>query len=118
MSERTAVYAMTEDVSEGVERDRICVETVHALRELACDLEARGVASLYLFGSVARGESRMTSDVDLFIDPARSGFSLLDLADTATFIAERLGRRVDLATRDMLHPALKFEIEASAVRIF
>lgn len=89
-----------------------------ALREMAEDLRAMGVASLFLFGSVARAEGRGTSDVDLFIDPVRSDFSLLDLAGAQALLAERLGRDVDLATRDALHPALRAGIEASAVRVF
>jgi prevent-host-death family protein len=89
-----------------------------ALRDLEPDLRAKGVAALFLFGSIARGEGRPASDVDLFVDPARSGFSLLDLAGLQAFLAERLGRDVDLATRDSLHPALRSGIEASALRVF
>ncbi len=88
------------------------------LRAISDDLRATGVAALFLFGSVARGEARRTSDVDLFIDPVRPGFSLLDLADLQALLSERLGREVDVTTRESLHPALRSEIEASAVRVF
>ena len=39
---------------------------VTTLRRHAQELRAEGVAALYLFGSAARGEAQVASDVDLF----------------------------------------------------
>jgi Nucleotidyltransferase domain len=43
-------------------------------------LRAKGVAALYVFGSVARGEAGAGSDVDFFIDlEPDARFSIIDL---------------------------------------
>jgi uncharacterized protein len=74
---------------------------------------------LYLFGSTARGNRRSGSDIDLFVDYDRQQkFSLVDLVDLKLFLEDKLGIEVDLTTRDSLHPLLRDEIEASAVRVF
>src|SRR4051794_20236965 len=55
-----------------------------------------GVSALFVFGSVARGESTPSSDIDLLYDlrpGARLGWEIEDLADA---LAEIFGRPVDL----------------------
>jgi hypothetical protein len=74
---------------------------------------------LWLFGSTARDEARVDSDVDLFLDyDPQAKFSLVDLAGIEQFLGERLGVTVDLTTRDSLHPRLRAEIERSAAQVF
>ena len=75
---------------------------------------------MFLFGSVARGEQTETSDVDLFVEQAEPmKFGLLALIGVQHYVEDMLaGSKVDLTTRDSLHPMLKERIEASAVRIF
>ncbi len=80
----------------------------------AGELRAAGVASLYLFGSTARGES----DVDLFFDYDDPKFSLVELVRVKDRLSAILGVEADVMTRDSLHPMLKTRIEASAVRVF
>ena len=78
----------------------------------------RHAAALYLFGSTARNQATPTSDIDIFIDrdPAkRCGF--IELLDMEELLKETLGAKVDLATRTSLHPALRDEIERTAIRI-
>ena len=93
-----------------------------ALAEIAMNAEAlraRGVEAAYLFGSTARGEARTDSDVDVFIDVAPDArFSLLDLASVHRLLNETIGRKVDVTTRESLHPKLRGEIERDAVRVF
>ena len=82
-------------------------------------VQARGATSLYLFGSCARNEAKPDSDIDLFVDydPARR-FSLVDLAAVQSLLEDRLTAKIDLTTRDSLHPLLRDGIERSAVRVF
>lgn len=75
-----------------------------------------GVASLAVFGSMARGDDREGSDVDvlvMFKGPAtfRGHMGLkLDLE-------EMFGRPVDLLTPRCLRPGMQTEIEKEAVRV-
>jgi hypothetical protein len=82
------------------------------------ELKSAGVASMFLFGSTARGEARPDSDVDLFIDYADPRFSLVELVRLKRRIEEFLGVTADVMTRDSLHPMLRQRIEASAIRVF
>ncbi len=65
-----------------------------------------GVASLRVFGSVARGEARRDSDVDLLVAYRRSS----DIFTRAHFRRELehlLRRKVDLVTEETLHWAVR-----------
>jgi uncharacterized protein len=94
-------------------------EAIARLKDCAAAVQERGATSLYLFGSSARDEAGPQSDLDLFIDydPARR-FSLVDLAAIQNLLEERLATKVDVTTRDSLHPRLRDTITRSAVRVF
>jgi predicted nucleotidyltransferase len=94
-------------------------EVVAKLREHAPELRTRGVRHLYVFGSVARGDAKIDSDVDLAIDvDPRSDFSVITLGSVAADVEEWLERGVDLGERSMLRPRLRAEFERDAVRVF
>ena len=88
------------------------------LRDHEAELNALGVARLFLFGSVARREARPDSDVDIFFDTENPRFSLIELVDVQQQVSGILGTRSDVMTRDSLHPMLRPRIEAEAVRVF
>jgi predicted nucleotidyltransferase len=94
-------------------------EVVARLREHAPELRTRGVRHLYVFGSVARGDAQVDSDVDLVVDvdPA-SSFSLITLGSVAADVEEWLNRGVDLGERSMLRPSARADFERDAVRVF
>lgn len=62
-----------------------------------------GAHNVRLFGSAARGDSSVTSDIDFFVDlePDRT---LMDLGGLLMDLQELLHRRVDVATEAMLRP--------------
>ncbi len=94
-------------------------EAIAKLTQHVDAVKARGATSLYLFGSAARGEARLGSDLDLFIDyDPNLKFSLVDLVGIKLFLEDALGVEVDVTTRDSLHPMLRQDIERSAVRVF
>jgi len=94
-------------------------EALRALRAHAEELRGQGVVRLDLFGSVARGEARPGSDVDVMvvIDDDRK-FSLIDMAGLRLRLCDILGREVEIAERDHLKPYLRENILAEAVRVF
>ena len=94
-------------------------EVAAMLKALERELRHRGIASLALFGSVVRGESRPDSDVDVLIDldPAKA-FDLLDLVGVQNLIADELGRPVDVVERRSLKPAVRESILSEAETVF
>jgi predicted nucleotidyltransferase len=94
-------------------------DAIAALREHASAVKALGATGLYMFGSTARDDAGLESDLDLFIDYDRgSRFSLVELIGIKQLLERRLGVQVDVTTRDSLDPLLKGGIEASAQRVF
>lgn len=67
------------------------------------------VSRIGVFGSFARGEATETSDIDILVefDRAVGLFHFIDLQD---HLGRILGRRIDLATPDALHPVIKDQI--------
>ncbi len=93
-------------------------EAISTLRAHADELRAVGVDRLFLFGSVARNEAGSTSDVDLFFETDNPRFSLIDLVDAQERIGEILAAPSDVMTAASLHPMLRPQIEAEALRVF
>lgn len=62
-----------------------------------------------LFGSSARGETTLTSDIDLFIKLSKPK-SLLSIVKLERNLSEALGRKVDLLTEAAISPYLKERI--------
>ncbi len=76
--------------------------------------EQYGVRNIRVFGSVARGEERRESDVDLLID-LRPGRSLLDLIGFEQELEAALGCEVDIVTEGGISPYLEARILAEAL---
>jgi len=69
-------------------------------------LEDNDVAYAGVFGSVARGEDRPGSDVDILIK-FEEPKSLLDIVRLERELSETLGREVDLVTEASLSPYIR-----------
>ncbi len=67
-----------------------------------------------VFGSVARGDNKENSDLDLLIKP-QPGCSLFDLGGLLEDLEELLGCRVDLVTDDGLKPRLRERVLKEAI---
>lgn len=76
----------------------------------------RGVRNIRVFGSVARGDERENSDVDLLVElePSRS---LFDLGGFLMDVQDLLGRKVDVATDDALPRKLRDRILREAIAL-
>lgn len=88
--------------------------TIEGHRDEILQIAARhGARNVRVFGSVARGEDRTDSDVDLLVEMADDR-SLLDLVGLEQDLEELLGRNVDVLTDAAIHPALRPRITAEA----
>ncbi len=102
-------------------RDRVDTrgEALDRLRAHAPAIVALGATALFLFGSAARDELTPESDIDLFIDyDPNSTFGFVELFRLRDVFEEMLGRKVDLTSRDGLHPRLRARIERSSMKVF
>jgi predicted nucleotidyltransferase len=87
------------------------------LRRKADHLRTRGIASLSVFGSVARGDAQLGSDIDLLVDlDPTMPLSLVGLASLRAELSELLAAPVDLVEREALRPAVRQTAEREAVK--
>ena len=94
-------------------------ELLSKLAALQPSLRERGITSVSLFGSRARGTAAATSDIDLLVQiAARKRFSLVDLASVKNFLEEQLGHPVDVVTKEGLDPHIRDRILGEARRVF
>lgn len=75
-----------------------------------------GARKIRVFGSVARGETRPDSDLDLLVE-FEPGRSLLDHAALVIELESFLGRKVEVASEHGLRPAIRERVLAEAVAI-
>jgi uncharacterized protein len=85
-------------------------------RRLLDAANKHGVSKLRVFGSLARGEAKASSDIDLLVD-LKPGRTLIDLAAFRREAAEILNMPVDVATVDMLKKRIRDEVLHEALPI-
>jgi hypothetical protein len=97
------------------ERERV----IRTIRAHEAELRALGVTKLWLFGSVARGDARADSDVDVLIDIVSGRrFSLLDLAGVRLELCDLLGREAGVVIRADLRPRFRDTIADDLIEVF
>jgi hypothetical protein len=74
----------------------------------------RGARNVRLFGSVARGEADVQSDVDILVD-MEPGRSLLDLGGLWWELNELLGVKVDVVTANGLRERIRERVLSEAI---
>src|SRR4051812_42882915 len=94
-------------------------DAIAVLRRSESALRARGVRRAALFGSVARGENRPDSDIDIMIevDPDAS-ISVYDYVALKEYIASLFDGPVDVVSREALKPYVRPAATADAVYAF
>lgn len=75
-----------------------------------------GARNVRLFGSVARGEARSTSDVDLLVE-METGKSLFDIARMTVDLEDLLHFEVDIVEQNSLHWYIRDRIMEEAVAL-
>jgi uncharacterized protein len=73
-----------------------------------------GAYNIRVFGSVARGEARPDSDIDLLIEKGPTTSSWFP-AGLVLELEEMLGRRVEIVTETALNPDLRERVHREAI---
>lgn len=94
-----------------MERDQVLA----LLKSRRRQLKKYGIHSLSVFGSVARGEARKNSDVDILVDFEKP-VGLFEYARLKMYLEGVLGREVDLVTPEALRKELREDILREAIR--
>jgi len=78
------------------------------IRSMEKELRSKGVTSLSIFGSVARGDTTPQSDIDVLIevDP-KSEFDLIELVWLHDRLSDQLGRPVDVIMADAIRSDMR-----------
>ena len=98
-------------------------DVLSVLRTHEIELRAAGVRSISLFGSLARGQARDDSDIDVAVDLDRkrleSGFAYFQtVADLQSRLAVLLGRPVDVVVEPVLRKSLREALEQDRLVAF
>jgi predicted nucleotidyltransferase len=94
-------------------------EALETLRRSEQARRARGVRRAALFGSIARGENRPGSDIDIMIeiDP-EAHITVFDYVGLKEYIAGLFDGPVDVGSRDSLKPYVRPTATADAIYAF
>lgn len=83
-------------------------------QEILTLAEKYGARNVRLFGSVARGEARLDSDVDFLVE-LETGRSLFDLGGFLSELRALLGVEVDVVTENGLRSRIRERVLKEAV---
>jgi predicted nucleotidyltransferase len=94
-------------------------EAIAILVQHRANLQTRGVRHAAVFGSVARGEARADSDVDILIelDPSAE-LDVFGYVGLRRHIAELFTGPVDVVDREALKPHVRPPAERDAIHAF
>lgn len=93
----------------------LLASALEAIRKRRPALRVRGIELIGVIGSVARGEERPDSDVDVAYDVVGRS-SLLAIARALLDLEADLGRRVDMVDISQAEPELRRDFERDLVR--
>ncbi|MEI9899202.1 MAG: nucleotidyltransferase family protein [Hyphomicrobium sp.] len=94
-------------------------DALETLKRSEAALRARGVRRAAVFGSVARGDNRPDSDIDIMveIDP-EAHITVFDYVDLKEYIASLFDGPVDVVNRESLKPYVRPAATADAQYAF
>ena len=97
--------------------DLTVADTIREMREVIVRIAAKhGATQVRLIGSVARGDARCDSDVDLLVTWSE-GTSLLDHAALMLDLEGLLGWKVDIASDGWLKASIRESVYRDAIAL-
>jgi predicted nucleotidyltransferase len=94
-------------------------DALATLRRYEADLRARGIRHAAVFGSVARGENRPDSDLDIIIDiEPDARITVFDYVGLKEYVAGLFEGPVDVVSREALKPHIRSVATTSAIYAF
>lgn len=92
---------------------------IDTLRRSQQALHARGVTHAAVFGSVARGDNRSGSDIDIMIEvDTNARMTVFDYVDLKDYIAGLFDEPVDVVNREGFKPHIRSLALADAIHAF
>ncbi len=96
-----------------------CDDIIKRLKGCEAELRAQGVAHAALFGSMARGEQRPDSDIDIMIEIAPDvRMGVFEYVGIINYLEDLFPVRVDVANRSQLKPFVRPSAERDAIYAF
>jgi uncharacterized protein len=106
-------------MSEVRHRPRAGVGIIATLRAHQAELRRRGVRHTGLFGSLARGEGKGTSDIDILIEIDRQApLGRFEYVGITQYPTDPFSVRVDITNRSSLKPLVRPTIERDTLYAF
>lgn len=103
-----------------MDRPLTLTDALAILRTHRTELEARGICHAALFGSLARGEARSDSDIDVLIDfvpGLRMG--IYQYVGHQLFVSDMFdGPKIDVVGLNSLRPEIRPNVERDAIYAF
>ncbi|MES2175917.1 MAG: nucleotidyltransferase domain-containing protein [Pseudomonadota bacterium] len=94
-------------------------EAIARIKPHEAELRAAGLRSLALFGSVARGEARADSDVDLMCEIDKTKvYDLLDFIGIQLRLQDIVGRKVDLVQQAFMRSGIARDAAKDQICLF
>jgi predicted nucleotidyltransferase len=94
-------------------------DAIATLRRHELDLRARGIRNAAVFGSVARGDNRPDSDLDVMIEvEPEAHLTVFAYVGLKEYIAGLFDGTVDVVSRDGLKPHVRPAVTADALYAF
>jgi hypothetical protein len=94
-------------------------QVIDTLKFYELELRRRGILHAALFGSVARGDNRPDSDIDIMIEvDSEAHITVFGYVGLKEYIAGLFTVPVDVVDRHALKPYIRPPVEGDAVYVF